>query len=341
METIIKKITDNEIENDKIIKTAAEIISRGGLVAFPTETVYGLGGDSFDPAAAEKIYAAKGRPSDNPLIVHISEFEDIYKLSDEVPEIAKVLADKFWPGPLTMIVKKNKSVPVTVTGGLDTVAVRLPSHKVARKLIKESGTFIAAPSANISGRPSPTTAKHVIDDLDGRIDMIIDDGSIEIGLESTIVDLTEDVPVILRPGYVTFEMLEETVGKVRLDKAFVEEKISEGKDVLLEIEIQGALKIKEKFPSAVLIFITTKDAKTLKDRLTGRGTETEDVIEKRLNRAAEEAKGVEAYDYIVVNDILEDCVETVDRIIKSEHNRTSEKISVIEDIRKELSKHTV
>ena len=124
-------------------------------------------------------------------------------------------------------------------------------------------------------------------------------------------------------------------------KAFVEEKISEGKDVLLEIEIQGALKIKEKFPSAVLIFITTKDAKTLKDRLTGRGTETEDVIEKRLNRAAEEAKGVEAYDYIVVNDILEDCVETVDRIIKSEHNRTSEKISVIEDIRKELSKHTV
>lgn len=124
-------------------------------------------------------------------------------------------------------------------------------------------------------------------------------------------------------------------------KAFVEEKINEGKDVLLEIEIQGALKIKEKFPSAVLIFITTKDAKTLKDRLTGRGTETEDVIEKRLNRAAEEAKGVEAYDYIVVNDILEDCVETVDRIIKSEHNRTSEKISVIEDIRKELSKHTV
>lgn len=221
METIIKKITDNEIENDKIIKTAAEIISRGGLVAFPTETVYGLGGDSFDPAAAEKIYAAKGRPSDNPLIVHISEFDDIYKLSDEVPEIAKVLADKFWPGPLTMIVKKNKSVPVTVTGGLDTVAVRLPSHKVARKLIKESGTFIAAPSANISGRPSPTTAKHVIDDLNGRIDMIIDDGSIEIGLESTIVDLTEDVPVILRPGYVTFEMLEETVGKVRLDKALM------------------------------------------------------------------------------------------------------------------------
>ena len=221
METIIKKITDNEIENDKIIKTAAEIISRGGLVAFPTETVYGLGGDSFDPAAAAKIYAAKGRPSDNPLIVHISEFDDIYKLSDEVPEIAKVLADKFWPGPLTMIVKKNKSVPVTVTGGLDTVAVRLPSHKVARKLIKESGTFIAAPSANISGRPSPTTAKHVIDDLNGRIDMIIDDGSIEIGLESTIVDLTEDVPVILRPGYVTFEMLEETVGKVRLDKALM------------------------------------------------------------------------------------------------------------------------
>ena len=133
METIIKKITDNEIENDKIIKTAAEIISRGGLVAFPTETVYGLGGDSFDPAAAEKIYAAKGRPSDNPLIVHISEFDDIYKLSDEVPEIAKVLADKFWPGPLTMIVKKNKSVPVTVTGGLD-IAVSLTACRYIERL---------------------------------------------------------------------------------------------------------------------------------------------------------------------------------------------------------------
>lgn len=221
MNTIIEKITNDEEKNKRIIETAAGIISRGGLVAFPTETVYGLGGDAFDEKAAEKIYAAKGRPSDNPLIVHISKTSDLYELSDNVPESALLLADKFWPGPLTMIVSKNDKVPMTVTGGLNTVAVRLPSHETARKLIAGSGTFIAAPSANLSGRPSPTTAKHVIDDLSGRVDMIIDDGSIDIGLESTIVDLTEDIPVVLRPGYITIEMLSEVVGEVVLDKALM------------------------------------------------------------------------------------------------------------------------
>ena len=220
MDTIIAKLTDGE-GDDAIFKKASEIIKRGGLVAFPTETVYGLGGDAFDDTAAARIYAAKGRPSDNPLIVHIAEPDDIRKLSDEVPDQAFLLAEKFWPGPLTMIVKKNNSVPMSVTGGLDTVAVRLPSHPAARRLIKESGTFIAAPSANLSGRPSPTRAAHVIEDLAGRIDMIIDGGDIEIGLESTIVDLTEDVPVILRPGYITKEMLSEAVGEVRLDKALM------------------------------------------------------------------------------------------------------------------------
>ncbi len=221
MNTIIEKITDNEEENSRIIKMAAKIIREGGLVAFPTETVYGLGGDSFDSEAAGKIYAAKGRPSDNPLIVHIADTQDLYKLSDDIPDIAFKLAERFWPGPLTMIVNKNDSVPSSVTGGLNTVAVRLPSHPVANRLITESGTFIAAPSANLSGRPSPTTAQHVIEDLSGRIDMIIDDGSIDIGLESTIVDLTEDVPVILRPGYITQEMLAEVAKEVRLDKALM------------------------------------------------------------------------------------------------------------------------
>ncbi len=221
MNTIISKITGSQQVDNEIIAKAAKIIRDGGLVAFPTETVYGLGGDAFDTTAASRIYAAKGRPSDNPLIVHISRTEDLNRLSDNIPDVAYALAAAFWPGPLTMIVRKNDSVPDTVTGGLDTVAVRLPSHQVARQLIEESGTFIAAPSANISGRPSPTTAQHVIEDLCGRIDMIIDDGAIDIGLESTIVDLTEDVPVILRPGYITREMLEQTVGEVRLDKALM------------------------------------------------------------------------------------------------------------------------
>lgn len=221
METLIAKITDDLEQNDRLFTKAADIIRNGGLVAFPTETVYGLGGDAFDESAAAKIYAAKGRPSDNPLIVHIADVSDMDALSDEVPEIARRLAEYFWPGPLTMIVRKNGRVPMSVTGGLDTVAIRLPSHPAARRLIKESGTFIAAPSANLSGRPSPTRASHVIEDLSGRIDMIIDGGDIEIGLESTIVDLTEDVPVILRPGYITLEMLSDAVGEVRLDKALM------------------------------------------------------------------------------------------------------------------------
>lgn len=222
MKTIIKKITDEfNIINNEIIKEAADIIRRGGLVAFPTETVYGLGGDAFDGTAASRIYAAKGRPSDNPLIVHISDMKDLERVCDEVPKAAYILADKFWPGPLTIILKKNDKVPMSVTGGLDTVAVRLPSHPVAREIIAESGTLIAAPSANLSGRPSPTVGSHVAEDLDGRIDMIIDAGVIEIGLESTIVDLTGEVPMILRPGYVTKEMLSEVLGQVEIDPAIM------------------------------------------------------------------------------------------------------------------------
>lgn len=221
MKTIIEKITADKENNNRIIRAAAQIIRKGGLVAFPTETVYGLGGDAFDEKAAARIYEAKGRPSDNPLIVHISKVNDLERLCDEVPDMAYLLAEKFWPGPLTIIVRKNGHVPMSVTGGLDTVAVRLPSHNIARKLIAESGTFIAAPSANLSGRPSPTTGEHVIEDLSGRIDMIIDAGSIDIGLESTIVDLSEDVPVILRPGFITKKMLSEVVGEVRLDPALM------------------------------------------------------------------------------------------------------------------------
>lgn len=220
METRIQKI-DPENFNDEELKTASEILKSNGLVAFPTETVYGLGGDALHPEASSKIYAAKGRPSDNPLIVHIADKESIYEIADEVSEKAEKLADAFWPGPMTMIFKKKEMVPYSTTGGLDTVAVRMPSHPIAMELIRQSGVYIAAPSANTSGRPSPTKAEHVIEDLNGKIDMIIDGGAVGIGLESTIVDVSGDIPVILRPGYITAAMLEEVVGDVKIDPAIV------------------------------------------------------------------------------------------------------------------------
>ena len=201
---------------------AGEIIKAGGLVAFPTETVYGLGGDALNPYSSQKIYAAKGRPSDNPLIVHIAEFEALPRIVKEIPKAAAELAHRYWPGPLTMIFNKADCVPLATTGGLDTVAVRMPSNKTARSVIEAAGGYVAAPSANRSGRPSPTSAKYVIEDLDGRVDMIIDGGETDIGLESTIIDLTGDKPVILRPGYITEEMLEETIGSVDVDIAVVE-----------------------------------------------------------------------------------------------------------------------
>lgn len=195
------------------INRAGDILKRGGLVAFPTETVYGLGGDATNPGASKAIYAAKGRPSDNPLIVHITNMKDLERIVAEVPQAAYTLAEHFWPGPLTMIFRKNEKIPYETTGGMDTVAVRMPSDPIARALIDASTGYIAAPSANTSGRPSPTQASHVAEDLGGRIDMIVDGGPVGIGLESTIVDLTEQAPMILRPGYITLEMLREVLGQ--------------------------------------------------------------------------------------------------------------------------------
>lgn len=213
---------DEKNINREVLKEAGKIIKSGGLVAFPTETVYGLGGDALKEASSDRIYRAKGRPSDNPLIVHICRMEDLYSIVTQVPEAAKRLAEAFWPGPLTMIFPKSDKVPRTTTGGLDTVAVRMPAHKVALAFIEAAGGYVAAPSANTSGKPSPTLAKYVAEDMDGRVEMIIDGGGIGIGLESTIVDLTEQVPLILRPGYITKGMLEEVLGEVRMDKAILD-----------------------------------------------------------------------------------------------------------------------
>ena len=200
---------------------ASDILRNGGLVAFPTETVYGLGGNALDPRASEKIYAAKGRPSDNPLIVHIANRADVAELAWEIPPIAEKLMDRFWPGPMTIIFNKKDIVPKETTGGLDTVAIRMPSHPDAARLIRESGVYIAAPSANASGRPSPSTAQHVEEDLSGRIDMILDGGPVDIGIESSIIDVTGDVPVILRPGFITRKDFSELIGEVYIDPAII------------------------------------------------------------------------------------------------------------------------
>lgn len=204
------------------LKEAGDIIKKGGLVAFPTETVYGLGGDALNPESSRKIYEAKGRPSDNPLIVHVCEKEDVALLTSCVSEEAKAVMEAFWPGPLTIILPKSDKVPYETTGGLETVAIRMPSHAVAREFIRAAGGYVAAPSANLSGRPSPTLACYVLEDMDGRIDMILDGGDIPIGLESTIVDLSGDKPTLLRPGVITPDMLEEVLGEVEIDPTILE-----------------------------------------------------------------------------------------------------------------------
>ena len=203
------------------MQKAGSILKSGGLVAFPTETVYGLGADALNTEAAEKIYAAKGRPSDNPLIIHIADMGHLDKIVKYVPDEAQKLADAFWPGPLTMILNKSACVPYGTTGGLDTVAVRMPSDKIAQELIRRGGGYVAAPSANISGRPSPTTAQHVYEDMNGRIPLILDGGAVKIGLESTIVDLTADVPVILRPGYISLAMVQAILGRAEMDRGLI------------------------------------------------------------------------------------------------------------------------
>ena len=221
MKTEILKISSLETDRDKI-KFAASILKKGGLVAFPTETVYGLGANALDSSAVGNIFKAKSRPSDNPLIAHVSNMDMVYKLAKNVPEIAKQFMHNFWPGPLTLVMDKTEIVPQIVTAGLDTVGIRMPSHPVALALIEEAGVPVAAPSANTSGKPSPTTAEHVISDLSGKVDVIIDSGNADIGLESTVLDVTSEPPMILRPGGITFEQLSAVAGNIVIDKAVMD-----------------------------------------------------------------------------------------------------------------------
>ena len=250
-----------EIES---IREAANIIRKGGTVAFPTETVYGLGADALDPEAVMKIFEAKERPPDNPIIVHISSAKWIEQLAREVPEKFWELYARFWPGPLTMVLKASGIVPRVTTGGLNTVAIRMPSHRVASALIRESGVPIAAPSANLAGRTSPTTAEHVINDLAGRIDLILDAGPTNVGVESTVVDLTKDPPMILRPGGTTYEELRDVLGGLSLHPS-----VQARTDPHIERALSPGMKYRHYAPEAeVILFEGDLEAMVAKIRQT-------------------------------------------------------------------------
>ena len=238
-----KRLTSNDID------IAADIIKNGGLVAIPTETVYGLAANALDGKAVSKIFKAKGRPMDNPLIVHVSCIEEIDKLVSEIPPQAKKLANTFWPGPLTIILKRSNIIPAEVSAGLDTVAIRLPNNDVTRKLIKIAGVPLAAPSANTSGSPSPTSANHVLHDLDGKIDAILDAGDCRVGLESTVITLTSPVPTLLRPGGITVEELRNVLGNVEIDKAVIDKVDS------LETVSSPGMKYKHYSPETKIIIV--------------------------------------------------------------------------------------
>ena len=251
MKTLIKEIDVNKPDKD-LIAVFASMLASGKTVIFPTETVYGLGANALDEEAAAKIYQAKGRPSDNPLLVHIADKEDVYGLVENIDDRAKLLMDKFWPGPLTIVFKKKDIIPDRTSGGLDTVAIRMPSDQVARDLIRQAGVPIAAPSANISGRPSPTKPEHIIRDMDGRVDGILVGGSCNYGVESTIVDLSGDVAMVLRPGSITLEMLGEVLGQVNLDPSL------KNKDDNIRAKAPG-MKYKHYSPQAQVYIVRAGD----------------------------------------------------------------------------------
>ena len=220
MKTKVVRLDENNID-EHVISKAGNILRQGGLVVFPTETVYGLGANALDKDAVKKIFEAKGRPQDNPLIVHISKVKDIEKLVEEIPPIAQKLMDKFWPGPMTIILKKKDIIPNETSAGLDSIGIRMPSNKIAMELISMAGVPIAAPSANLSGKPSPTDLETCVEDLDGRVNAILGGDNSEVGVESTVIDCTIDPPCILRPGGITLEMLKEVDSNIYIDPAIM------------------------------------------------------------------------------------------------------------------------
>ncbi len=252
MNTKVIKIDPENIDKSQL-REAADALKAGKVVAIPTETVYGLGADALNTEAVSKIFKAKGRPSDNPLIVHIADKEKVFELVESVPEKAAELMDKFWPGPLTLVLRKSPKIPDIITAGLDTVAIRMPEHPVARELIRLAGVPVAAPSANVSGKPSTTTAQHVLDDMDGKIEIIVDAGSSRVGLESTVLDVTVEPPVLLRPGGVTPGQLEKYIGRVDIDKTIL------GKINAENIPKSPGMKYKHYSPEAQVVIVKSED----------------------------------------------------------------------------------
>lgn len=242
----------SQVKNHPGLVEGGRILREGGLVAFPTETVYGLGANGLNPDAVKKIYQAKGRPADNPLILHIADFNKVEQLVAKIPDQAEFLIQQFWPGPLTLVLKKRDCIPSIVTGGLDTVAIRMPSHPIAQELILQAGVPIAAPSANRSGKPSPTLAKHVIADLSGKVEMIIDGGSSEKGIESTVLDMSQADPVLLRPGSISYEELKVYLHNLTFDLG-IEDRTDQTKDL---IPRSPGMKYRHYSPEAELLIIT-------------------------------------------------------------------------------------
>jgi L-threonylcarbamoyladenylate synthase len=250
--TLVLKVSARRLKMTKI-RIAAHIIRKGGTVAFPTETVYGLGADALNAEAVRKLFEAKRRPPDNPIIVHVAGKEDAYRLARDVPETAEKLMVRFWPGPLTLVLKRSRVVPDITVVGLDTIGIRMPKNKVALALLRESGVPIAAPSANLAGKPSPTTAQHVIEDLAGRIDAILDAGPTKIGVESTVINMTSSPPEILRPGGTPYEKLKEVLGEVRLHPLAKAEK-----KVRLTKAISPGMKHRHYAPEAQMVVVEGK-----------------------------------------------------------------------------------
>jgi L-threonylcarbamoyladenylate synthase len=272
------QVIDVDMDRDEIMReslgVAAGTLAKGHVVALPTETVYGLGANALDPDAVEKIFMAKGRPSDNPLIVHIGKVQEMESLVRHIPVASGKLMEAFWPGPLTIILPKTPKVPSITTGGLDTVAIRMPAHPIALRLLEVCGFPIAAPSANRSGRPSPTTARHVYEDMEGRIPLILDGGKSEVGVESTVVDMTRSRPVILRPGGITYEMLEKVLGDVEVDPSVLEP-VNKGQKVR-----SPGMKYTHYSPSAKVIIVSgeldpmVRKISRMYDQYEGKGKKT-------------------------------------------------------------------
>lgn len=271
---------------------AAAVIQSGGLVAFPTETVYGLGANGLDPDAVARIFVAKDRPQDNPLILHLSDPKQVYELAEEVPELAQRLIDEFWPGPLTLVLKRSESISDLVTGGLDTVALRMPSHPIALALVAAAGAPLAAPSANLSGKPSPTSASHVMRDLKGRIEMVLDGGSTTIGLESTVLDLTTEPPTLLRPGGIGLEDLQGVLGKVREHESLG----GKGKEVV--VATAPGMKYMHYSPEAKVVLVTGKQKAVWAKMLElVRGWKSADKKVGAMTLSAEGLAGVDIHKY--------------------------------------------